>query len=143
VIFDLPRSKGGRLKAGSLAVVLALFCFAAGFSRPVRISRDHGSGIVWLWAWQKGQVVFINSVTGRPVNIRFKMLWHFDGFSARTDSGTEEYYTAGGYSWNERLAGEQTREITYCSEVGISLILGGKVYQEQGDCIRISLLWPL
>ena len=101
--------RGGRLKTVSLAVILAAFLFVLGFIRPVKIAGDHGSGTLWLWAWQKGRVEFINSVTGRPVVISFKMPWRFSGFSVRTDPGTEEYYTAGGYSWNEQLSKERTR----------------------------------
>jgi hypothetical protein len=131
-----------RIEAAFLAVGLALLFFGAGFIRPVKIAGDHGSGLLWLWAWQIGRIEFVNSVTGRPVVIDFKLPWHFSGFSVRTDPGTEEYYTGGTYSWNERLSQEQTREIFYCSEVGVFLILGGKVFQEQGGCIRATLLWP-
>ena len=136
------RAKRGRLKVLSLAVLLAALIFLAGFIRPVRIAGDHGSGLLCLWAWQKGRIEFINSVTNRPVVIRFKMPWRFSGFSVKTDSGTEEYYTAGKYSWNERLSMEQTRMITYCSEVGITLTLGGRVFHEKGGCLRATLLWP-
>ncbi len=143
MIFAGFRAEGGRLKVVSLAIILAALLFAAGFIRVVKIAGDHGSGILRIWAWQKGSVEFINSVTGRPVVIRFKMPWYFSDFSVRTDPGTEEYYTAGVYAWNEQLLKERTRIIQYCSEVGITLTLGGKVYHEQGGCIRATLLWPL
>jgi len=115
---------------------------AAGFARPVRIAGDHGSDTIWLWAWQKGRVEFINSVTHLPVAISFGMPWRFSGFSVRTDPGTEEYYTAGGYAWNEQLSKERTGTLRYCSEVGIHLTLGEKVFHEQGGCVSASLLWP-
>lgn len=143
MIFAGLRARGGRLKSVSLAVILVAFLFVTGFIRPVRIAGDHGSGTLWLWAWQKGRIEFINSVTGRPVVICFKIPWRFSNFSVRTDPGTEEYYTAGEYSWNEQLAKEQTRMILYCSEVGITLALGETVFHEQGGCISASLLWPL
>ncbi|MGC1404679.1 MAG: hypothetical protein WA974_17345 [Thermodesulfobacteriota bacterium] len=137
-----PRAERRNLKALSLAVVLAAVLFLAGFVRPVRIAGDHGSILLCLWAWQQGRIEFINSVTNRPVVIRFKMPWRFSGFSVQTDPGTEEYYTAGKYSWNERLSMEQTRVITTCSEVGITLTLGGRVFQEKGGCLHAALLWP-
>ncbi len=136
------RAERGHLKAVSLTVILVAFLFVLGFIRPVKIVGDHGSGTLWFWAWQKGRVEFINSVTCRPVRISFKIPWRFSGFVMRTDPGTEEYYTAGTYSWNEQLSKERTRIIRYCSEVGITLTLGGKVYHEQGGCIRAVLLWP-
>ena len=126
----------------SIAITLSALLFLLAFIRPVRIERDHDSGTLWLWAWQKGRIEFINSVTNRPVAINFKMLWRFSDFSAQTDPGTEEYYTAGVFSWGKQLAREQTRELQYCSEVGITLTLGGKVFHEQGGCIRAVLLWP-
>jgi hypothetical protein len=125
-----------------LVIILAALLFMLGFIRPVRIDRDHHSSTLWLWAWQKGRIEFINSVTKRPVAISFKMPFRFSGFSVQTDPGTEEYYTAGGYSWGKQLAQERNGKLQYCSEVGITLILGGKVFHEQGGCIRAVLLWP-
>lgn len=142
IVFGL-RVEGRRVKAVPPAILLAALFLVAGFIRPVKIIGDHGSETLWLWAWQKGRVEFINSVTGGPVAIHFKMPWRFSGYSVQTDPGTEEYYTAGGYSWNEQLSKEQTRMILYCSEVGVTLTLGGKVYHEQGGCLRAFLLWPL
>ena len=72
----------------------------------------------------------------------FGVPWSFSGFSARTDPGTEEYYTAGGYSWNDQLAQERTGSLHYCSEVGIDVTLAGRLFREQGGCISLSLLWP-
>jgi hypothetical protein len=142
VILAGLRARGGHLKTVSLVVILAALLLLLGFVRPVRIDGDHDSGTLWLWAWQKGRIEFINSVTKRPVTISFKIPWRFSGFSVRTDPGTEDYYTAGGYSWGEQLARERTGNLQYCSEVGITLTLGGKVFHEQGGCIRAVLLWP-
>lgn len=138
MILPGPRARWCRLIAASLAFIL----LAAALVRPIRIVRDHGSDTIWLWAWQKGRVEFINSVTHLPVDISFGMPWRFSGFSVRTDPGTEEYYTAGGYSWNEQLSKERTRVLEYCSEVGINVTLGGYVFREQGGCARVYLLWP-
>jgi hypothetical protein len=125
-----------------LAAVLASLLLAGGFIRPVRVAWDHGDETLWLWAWQTGRIEFVNSVTQRPVAIDFGLPWRFSGFSARTDPGTEEYYTAGGFAWNERLARERTRVIEYCSEVGVRLTLGRKTYPGQAGCLRVFLLWP-
>ena len=129
-------------KLAAVIIILSLLIAAASI-RPVKIARDlGGSFIVWLWAWQECRVKFTNSVTQQPVNMSFKAPWSFSGFSARTDPGTEEYYTAGTYAWNERLAKEHSRVLKYCSEVGIDVALGGKTFHEQGGCISLYLLWP-
>ena len=125
-----------------LAVILVPVLFVVGFVRPVRIVGNHGPNTVWLWAWQKGRIEFIHSVTRRSVSIRFGMPWHFSRFLVSTDPGTEEYYTAGEYSWSEKLAKERTRTIECCSEVGITLTLGGSVFHLEGGCLRASLIWP-
>lgn len=133
---------GARRNLAVLIVLLALL-LAAGSARPVKIIRDQGVGfVVWLWAWQKCRIHFINSVTHLPVDMSFGVPWSFSGFSARTDPGTEEYYTAGLYSWNEQLSKEQTSTLKYCSEVGIEVELGGSVFREKGGCISLFLLWP-
>jgi hypothetical protein len=142
VIASDPEGKRVFSRIVSLAVILIPVLFVAGFVRPVRIVGDHGSDTLWFWAWQEGRIEFIHSVTSRPVSIRFGVPWHFCRFSVRTDRGTEEYYTAGGYSWSEKLAKERTRTIECCSEVGITLTLGGRVFHEQGGCLNVSLIWP-
>ena len=126
-----------------IAFILTVLLIMAGSVRPVKIVREHGDGfIIWLWAWQECRIKFINSVTHLPVDISFGIPWSFSGFSAQTDPGTEEYYTAGGYSWNDQLAKEHTRTLKYCSEVGIDVMLGGNIFREQGGCISLFLLWP-
>jgi hypothetical protein len=127
----------------AIVIILAPALFAILSVRPVKIVRDHNTGfIVWLWAWQECRIKFINSVTHLPVDMRFGVPWSFSGFSARTDPGTEEYYTAGGYSWNEQLSKEHPRSLNYCSEVGIDVNLAGRYFREQDSCISLSLLWP-
>lgn len=130
------------MRRASLAAILILLLLLAGLVRPVRVVREGGSDTIWLWAWQKGRIDFVNSVTHLPVVMTFGIPWRFSGFSARTDIGTEEYYTAGGYSWNEQLAKERPRQLKYCSEVGLTVTLGSHVYREQGGCVTLSLLWP-
>ncbi len=139
-----PGPEGKRVfsRIVSLAIILIPVLFVAGLVRPVRVAGNHGSETLWLWAWQEGRIEFINSVTRRPVSIHFGVPWRFSRFSVRTARGTEEYYTAGGYSWSQKLTKERTRRIECCSEVGMTLTLGGRVFHEQGDCLSASLIWP-
>lgn len=129
----------GKIVAG---LFIAALIFLSAFIRPVKITTEAGSSTLTLWAWQKGRIDFINSVTGHPVAIHFAMPWHFSGFGAETDAGTEEYYTMGLYRWNDRLAKESTRNINYCSEVGVAITFGNKVIRTKGGCINATLLWP-
>ncbi len=139
MIFAGPRA--GRNLA--IVIILTILLFVSVSVRPVKVVRDHGSGfVVWLWAWQKCRVMFVNSVTHLPVDMSFGVPWSFSGFSVRTDSGTEEYYTAGGYSWNEQLSKEHAGTLDYCSEVGMDLSLGKRNFHEQGGCTSLFLLWP-
>ena len=125
-----------------LAAIVIPILFVAGFVRPVQIVGNHGPDMVWLWAWQEGRIEFIHSVTRRPVSICFGIPWHFSRFSAHTDRGTEEYYTAGKYSWSEALKKDRIRTIECCSEVGMTLTLGGNIFHAQGGCLSASLIWP-
>ncbi|MHB8091988.1 MAG: hypothetical protein ACYDH8_10395 [Syntrophales bacterium] len=124
------------------ALLLFVLIFFSAFIRPVKVTTERGSSTLLLWAWQKGQINFINSITGHPVAMRFALPWRFSGFSARTDAGTEEYYTMGLYRWNDQLAKESTRNINYCSEVGVAITFDKKVIRTKGGCIRATLLWP-
>ena len=123
----------------SLAAALLL----AALARVVRVQSGPETTTLWLWVWQQGRVEFTNSITRRPVAITFGVPWRFSRFVARTDPGTEEYYTSGTYAWNQRLAGEKTRRINYCSEVGVTLTLGGRRFRQQdGGCLEAYLIWP-
>jgi len=126
----------------SAALLLFVLIFLSAFIRPVKIATERGSSTLLLWACQKGRIDFINSITGHPVTIRFAMPWRFSGFFAETDPGTEDYYTTGLYRWNDRLSEERTRNISYCSEVGVALTFGKKVIRTKGGCISATLLWP-
>lgn len=128
----------------AVVIILAALLFVAVSIRPVKIVKDHNTSfIVWLWAWQNCRIKFINSVTHLPVDMSFGVPWSFSRFLVRTDPGTEEYYTAGLYSWNEQLSKVHTRNLNYCSEVGIDVSLGKRTFREQGGCVSIFLLWPL
>ncbi|MFH1059379.1 MAG: hypothetical protein V1797_11980 [Pseudomonadota bacterium] len=132
-----------RLRTPLLLVLLAALLGLAASLRVVRVSGDRAQATLALWAWQDGGIEFTNSITGRPVAISFGLPWHFSGFSARTEPGTEEYYTNGQYAWNQRLAGEARRALQCCSEVGITVRLGGRRFHEaQGGCVRLDLVWP-
>jgi hypothetical protein len=141
VIFSESGTSVGLFKAAAVALILVLFFFGL-IIRPVKIQTEEGSHTLLLWAWQKGRIDFINSITTRPVTIHFAAPWRFSGFFAETDQGTEDYYTAGLYRWNDRLAGEHTRNINYCSEVGVALTLGKNILRTKGGCISATLLWP-
>jgi hypothetical protein len=123
-------------------LMLALLLLAA-LGRLVVIDSADRAEALWLWAWQKGRIIFTNSVTGRPVEISFQVLWYFSQFSVRTDAGTEEYYTGGVYRWGPGLAQESNKKLQYCSEVGITMILGARAFRAQGGCLTASLLWPI
>lgn len=139
--------RGSMAKIGSAKIYTALLLFVIiffiAFIRPIKVTTEGDSSTLMLWAWQKGQIDFVNSVTGHPVTIRFAVPWRFSGFSAETEPGTEEYYTMGLYRWNDRLAKERTRNIRYCSEVGVTLTLGKRIIRTKGGCISATLLWPL
>ncbi|AFH38633.1 hypothetical protein [Thermus thermophilus] len=110
--------------------------------RLVLVETDQGRRLLLLLPWSRGEVAFVNSVTGRPVRLSFYPLWDFRGFRALTDPETEAYYTGGEYPWNEALAQERRRELVYCSEVGLSLALGPWRFRAEGGCLRVRLLFP-
>lgn len=125
------------LGAAGGVLLFALLC-----ARPVRVTLDGKSEVIWPWAWQSCEVRFVNSVTGKPVAIRFGAPWRFSGFTAETDPETESYYTGGAYSWNRKLGEERQAKLRYCSEIGISLQLGSKRYEVRKGCLDAELLWP-
>ncbi|AMA75409.1 hypothetical protein AV541_04135 [Thermus parvatiensis] len=110
--------------------------------RLVLVETDQGRRLLLLLPWSRGEVAFVNSVTGRPVRLSFYPLWDFRGFRALTDPETEAYYTGGEYPWNEALARERRRDLLYCSEVGLSLALGPWRFRAEGGCLRVRLLFP-
>ncbi|AWR86749.1 hypothetical protein [Meiothermus taiwanensis] len=128
------------LKARPWLILLAgLLLFSL---RVVEVENEGEQRLLLLWAWTKGQVEFVNSVTQRPVLLRFGLPWRFQGFRAYTDPETEAYYTGGAYPWNQALAQEKRRELFYCSEAGLALGLGSTRLEVQGGCLRARLLFP-
>jgi hypothetical protein len=125
-----------------MALLIFALIFIGAFIRPVQISTESSNSTLFLWAWKKGEIHFINSITGHPVVIRFAMPWRFSAFFAQTDPGTEEYYTSGLYRWNDQLAKEKTRTIKYCSEVGVTIKFDDRIIRTKGGCIDATLLWP-
>ena len=120
-----------------------LIVLAAALLRPVAV---HGDGLdddtVWLWAWQKGSASFTNSVTHAPVRIAFGLLAGFDHFRMTTDEKTEHYYTSGSYAIDDRLAGQRTHQLQYCSMVGITVRLGARRFEVADGCLQLKALWP-
>ena len=115
---------------------------AALLLRPVAVQSDSTSSIVWMGAWQNGSVTFTNSVTGVPVQIDFGLLYGFDQFSMDTDEKTQQYYTHGVYDIGQRLSGQHTHVLQYCSIVGINVQLGSRQFQVTDGCLKIEALWP-
>ena len=113
-----------------------------GLVRVVVVVDGQQKRYLFLSAWEQGRVEFVNSVTGKPVLLKFHLLWAFQGFQAYTDPETEAYYTAGEYSWNQSLAKERRKALAYCSEVGLALKLGSTWFRVEKGCLRLRLLWP-
>ncbi len=113
-----------------------------GLARVVVVEDGQKRWILLLSAWEQGQVEFVNSVTGKPVLLEFRLPWAFGGFRAFTDPETEAYYTAGQYPWNQALARERRKTLAYCSEVGLALRLGNTWFRVEKGCLRLRLLWP-
>ena len=122
----------------SAVVVLAV----AALLRPVAVRMDGTDRMVWLWAWQDGSASFINSITHEPVQIDFGLGTGFDRFSMTTDEETELYYTSGEYAIDQRLAGQRTRTLQYCSMVGITVRLGRHRFEVADGCLEMEVLWP-
>lgn len=123
-----------------LAVVGALA--AAMLLRPVAVRGDRVDSTVWLWAWQDGSASFTNSVTNAPVRIDFRFVTGLDHFSMTTDEATEHYYTSGSYDIDQRLLGQRTDALQYCSMVGITVRLARRLFQVTDGCLEIKALWP-
>jgi hypothetical protein len=126
---------GGLLLVLGLGLLLALV-------RVVEVEEEGKKTYLLLTPWDSGRVEFMNSVTGRPVLLEFRLVRGFQGFKAYTDPETEAYYTGGEYAWNQALAQERRRELRYCSQVGLALRLGGTWFPVEGGCLRVRLLWP-
>lgn len=126
----------------SVGLVLALALAVAVLLRPVAVRGDGVNRTVWLWAWQSGSASFTNSVTHASVRIDFGLIAGFDRFRMATDEKTEHYYTHGSYDINDRLAGQRTDTLRYCSMIGITVQLGRHRFEVADGCLEMEALWP-
>jgi hypothetical protein len=126
-----------------LAFCLLAAGLAAAGIKPTLLQTDSGSRLLVLWRGQSGGVRFVNSVTGQPVAIDFRIGRLFQNFSVATDATTEAYYTHGVYPMSAALAAESTRTLRFCSSTGIELRLGFYHVHLQGGCLEARLLWTL
>ncbi len=127
-----------RLAIAAIAAVCIL-----GLCKPAVIRTDRDTRLAVLFRWQSGDIQFVNSVTGRPVFIGFRLGRRFQAFSVLTDETTEAYYTNGTYDMNTRASQETTDQLRFCSVKGISLRLGFYTYSIKDGCLEVTLLWTL
>jgi hypothetical protein len=120
-----------------------LLAAAAAAAKPALLQTDDGTRLLLLWRGQRGSVHFVNSVTGQPVVISFRIGRLFHDFSVATDDTTEAYYTHGVYPMPPVLAAESTPLLRLCSSTGMSLTLGFHHVRLLGGCLEARLLWTL
>jgi hypothetical protein len=123
-----------------LTIVSALFL---GIFKPAVIRTENGTRLAALFRWQSGQIHFVNSVTGGPVTIRFRIGSRFQAFSFSTNETTEDYYTDGLYDLNRTVAKESTDRLRFCSVKGISLRIGFYTIFVKNGCLEVALLWTI
>lgn len=122
--------------------LLLLGLFAVGlFIKPVRITREGRTQVVFLHRFQRGSFRFVNSVTLKPVTVHFQVLSQFDRFSMETDEETENYYTFGTYDMDTSLSRQTTSSLKLCSVQGIELLVGDDRWEIQNGCLEVTLLW--
>ncbi len=119
-----------------LLLICIVFCL-----KPAVVETEGHSRLLVLLRWQSGQIRFVNSVTRKPVVIRFRIGGLFHDFAVHTDKSTEEYYTNGLYSLNEVAAKESTDILRFCSATGIRLTLGFYDLDVKDGCLEARLLW--
>lgn len=127
-------------------VLFALYLLVAGVlavGKPAILQTDSGARLLLLWRGQTGSIRFVNSVTGQPVEIDFRIGRLFQNFSVATDETTEAYYTHGVYPMGEALAAESERSLKFCSSTGIELRLGFYHVHLRDGCLEARLLWTL
>jgi hypothetical protein len=122
------------------AVATTLFLI---FFKPAVIRTDNETRLAALFRWQSGQIHFVNSVTGYPVTIRFRVGRRFQAFSFSTNETTEDYYTSGLYDLNRTVAKESTDSLRFCSIKGISLRIGFYSIFVKNGCLEVTLLWTI
>lgn len=111
--------------------------------KPAAVRLDSGTRLLMLLRWQTGEIHFVNSVTGKPVSIFFKVGGLFRQFRVVTDETTEDYYTCGTYSMNDAVSEESTRTLNFCSVKGIRLTLGFYRFYLKDGCLEVKLLWTI
>jgi hypothetical protein len=125
------------LISGLLLVCLLLIV------KPAVVKTDDHSRLLVLLRWQSGEISFVNSVTGRPVRIHFRIGGLFQNFTVTTDETTEAYYTNGLYSMNDVDSKESIDILRFCSMKGILLNLGFYDLHVKGGCLEVRLLWTV
>jgi hypothetical protein len=120
-----------------------LLAGAVALVKPAILQTEGGAKLLVLWRGQAGSIRFVNSVTGQPVAIDFRIGRLFQNFSVATDEATEAYYTHGLYPMGDALAAESERSLKFCSSTGIELRLGFYHVHLRDGCLEARLLWTL
>uniref|UniRef100_A0A832EJ23 Uncharacterized protein n=1 Tax=Desulfacinum infernum TaxID=35837 RepID=A0A832EJ23_9BACT len=122
--------------------VLGIILAAVGlFLKPARVVVGDRSTVVVLRRFQEGSIHFVNSVTHKPVTIRFRVRSVFSDFSMETDEETENYYTSGTYAIDPVLSRQTSSTLKLCSMQGIVLSVGDDRWEIQDGCLEVTLLW--
>jgi len=126
---------------------VSLFALTGGivgfFIQPAYVIQNDFKTVAVLWRYQHGSLRFINSVTGKPVLIRFRIQKAFSDFQMETDPLTEQYYTGGTYPINGSLHRESTNVLHCCSVNGMVLSIGDRTWQIEDGCLEVRLIWML
>lgn len=122
--------------------LLLAISFLFSIPRVLALSYEDKKEILLVHPLAEFRVSFTNSVTKRPVEIRFKPLFYFQGFEMLSDPDTISYYTFGTYELNRRLSGEKRVSLSFCSEEGIELRVLWKKKLIKGGCAKLEILWP-
>ncbi|RJR23816.1 MAG: hypothetical protein C4582_04975 [Desulfobacteraceae bacterium] len=130
------------LKKGLIASVAVLALLVLMF-RPALLKTDTQTRLLALFRWQSGEIKFVNSVTQRPVVIRFNIGSRFHNFSILTDEATEEYYSHGLYDLKRAVSKDSTMTLKFCSMKGISVTVGFYRIHVQDGCLEVSILWKI
>lgn len=122
--------------------VFGIILVAVGFFlKPARMITGDRSSIVLLRRFQEGSIHFVNSVTLKPVTIRFRVRSVFSDFSMEADEETQNYYTFGTYAIDPVLSRQKTSTLKLCSIQGITLSVGDDRWEIQDGCLEVTLLW--
>ncbi len=125
-----------------IVVLLPVVCLVL-LVKPAIVQTDDHSRLLVLLRWQSGDIRFVNSVTGGPVRIHFRVGTVFRHFEVTTDETTEAYYTNGLYSMNDVDSKEAVDTLRFCSIKGIHLTLGFYDFEIKEGCLEVRLLWTV